>query len=62
MNEFLGKVPHGWWDEFRRRGMTTCNLSYDQWQNRESGRTQLTASEYLALEEIYKQMKKEFIV
>ena len=60
MKEFLSKVPHGWWEEFRTRCMQACAMTYDAWQNRMSGRTSLTESERDVMRRIYEGMKKEF--
>lgn len=60
MKEFLSKVPHGWWEEFRSRCMTTCNLTYEQWKNRVCDRSQVTEAERIVMRNIFAQMQKEF--
>ena len=60
MKEFLSKVPHGWWETFRSRCMNACSLTYDQWQNRYSGRSQVTEAERIVMNNIYSEMQKEF--
>lgn len=60
MKEFTSKVPYGWWEEFRQRSMTACNLTPDQWNNRCIGRTQLTEAERLVMNMQFEQLKKEF--
>lgn len=62
MKEFADKVPYGWWELFRSRCMTNLDLTYDQWQNRYSGRTPLTPAERLAMQQIFDQIKKEMDV
>ena len=62
MNEFLMKVPHGWWELFRTRCMTELNWTYDQWQNRYANRTTITPAERIAMQKVFDKIKKEMSV
>lgn len=59
MKEFTDKVPYGWWEIFRSRCMSACGWTYDQWQNRVAGRTNLNNAEREVMRKVYKTLKKE---